>query len=56
VVFNWLFWGLFQLQQPELVFIYLFLNWGIAILLLFIISKSCDDSSAHNSGAPAKED
>ena len=56
VVFNWLFWGLFQLQRPELVFIYLFLNWGIAILLLFFISRSCDGSSARNSGNAAKDD
>lgn len=56
VVFNWLFWGLFHLQQPELIFIYLFFNWGIAILLLFVISRSCDESPPRDSGKPAKDD
>lgn len=55
IAFNWLFWGLFSLRRPESVFIYLFLNWGIAIFFLFIMSKSCSEPDPEKNDEPAKD-
>lgn len=40
ILFNWPFLGIFQLKQPAVMFLYLFLIWAIAILLLFLMGRS----------------
>jgi len=40
ILFNWPFLGIFQLKQPAVMFLYLFLIWAIAILLLFFMGRS----------------
>lgn len=40
ILFNWPFLRIFQLKQPEVMFLYLFLIWAIAILLLFLLGRS----------------
>ena len=40
VLFNWPILGIFQLKQPAVMFLYLFLIWALAILLLFLMGRS----------------
>jgi hypothetical protein len=40
ILFNWPILGIFQLKQPAVMFLYLFLIWAIAILLLFLMGRS----------------
>ncbi len=46
ILFNWPFLGIFQLKQPEVMFLYLFLIWAIAILLLFLLGRSYSSATS----------
>jgi hypothetical protein len=41
VLLNWPFLSIFQGSRPETLFLYLFLVWAIAVVLLFMIARSC---------------
>ena len=40
ILFNWPILAIFQLKQPAVLFLYLFLIWAIAILLLFLMGRN----------------
>jgi hypothetical protein len=50
ILFNWPFLGIFQLKQPAVMFIYLFLIWAIAILLLFLMGRSYSRATSEEKG------
>jgi hypothetical protein len=49
LVISWPFLATSNQQQPEKMFVYLFLPWGIIIVILVMMSRSYDTTS----GAPA---
>lgn len=46
VFFNWPILGILHPEGSDGMFVYLFLNWIIAIFLLFLISRSCKNSTS----------
>jgi hypothetical protein len=41
VLLNWPFLAIFQGKRPEALFLYLLLVWTIAVVILFLIARSC---------------
>ena len=52
---NWPFLGILRLKRPEVLLAYLYVVWGIAIFLLFLVSRIGTDSDSGGNDKKRKE-